>query len=102
RRPGKRWRGGSSRAPRVRSASRRSIRHPCLARCEREAPDMRVALFADIHANRQAFAACLAQAREFAAERIVLLGDYVGYGADPTWCIATVQELIAGGALAVR
>jgi diadenosine tetraphosphatase ApaH/serine/threonine PP2A family protein phosphatase len=63
---------------------------------------MRVALFSDIHANRQAFAACLAQARELGAERIVLLGDYVGYGADPTWCIATVQELIAGGALAVR
>jgi diadenosine tetraphosphatase ApaH/serine/threonine PP2A family protein phosphatase len=63
---------------------------------------MRVALLSDIHANRQAFAACLAQARELGAERIVLLGDYVGYGADPTWCVATVKELIAGGAFAVR
>jgi diadenosine tetraphosphatase ApaH/serine/threonine PP2A family protein phosphatase len=63
---------------------------------------MRVALFADIHANRQAFAACLAQAREFAAERIVLLGDYVGYGADPAWSVATVMELVAGGAVALR
>jgi diadenosine tetraphosphatase ApaH/serine/threonine PP2A family protein phosphatase len=63
---------------------------------------MRVALFADIHANRHAFAACLAQARELGAERTVLLGDYVGYGADPTWSVATVMQLVAGGALAVR
>ena len=63
---------------------------------------MRVALFADIHANRHAFAACLAQARERGTERIVLLGDYVGYGADPAWAVATVMKLVAGGALAVR
>ena len=63
---------------------------------------MRVALFTDIHANRQAFAACLAQARELGAERTVLLGDYVGYGADPAWSVATVMELVAGGALALR
>ncbi len=63
---------------------------------------MRVALFADIHANRQAFAACLAQARERGAQRTVLLGDYVGYGADPAWSVATVMELVAAGALAVR
>jgi diadenosine tetraphosphatase ApaH/serine/threonine PP2A family protein phosphatase len=63
---------------------------------------MRVALFADIHANRQAFAACLAQARELGAERTVLLGDYVGYGANPAWAVATVMELVAAGSLAVR
>lgn len=63
---------------------------------------MRVALFADIHANRQAFAACLAQARKMGPERIVLLGDYVGYGADPAWAVATVMDLVADGALAVR
>jgi predicted phosphodiesterase len=63
---------------------------------------MRIAVFADIHANRQAFAACLAQARDFGAERIVLLGDYVGYGADPEWTVATVMELVARGAVAVR
>ena len=48
---------------------------------------MLIAIFADIHANRQAFSACLAQAREHGAERIVLLGDYVGYGADPEWTV---------------
>ena len=46
---------------------------------------MRLAIFADIHANRQAFAACLEAARAKGAERIVCLGDIVGYGADPEW-----------------
>jgi predicted phosphodiesterase len=44
---------------------------------------VRLALFADIHANQQAFNACLAAARQRGAEQFVLLGDYVGYGADP-------------------
>lgn len=62
---------------------------------------MLIAMFADIHANRQAFSACLAQAREYGAERIVLLGDYVGYGADPEWAVETVMDLVGEGALAV-
>jgi len=60
-----------------------------------------IALFADIHANRQAFTACLAQAREFGAQRYVLLGDYVGYGADPDWTVTTVMEMVDKGAIAV-
>jgi diadenosine tetraphosphatase ApaH/serine/threonine PP2A family protein phosphatase len=62
---------------------------------------MLIALFADIHANRQAFSACLADARARGAERIVLLGDYVGYGADPEWAVETVMQLVADGAPAV-
>ncbi len=62
---------------------------------------MRVAIFADIHANRQAFEACLAQARDDDIERMILLGDYVGYGADPDWTVTTVMNLVAGGAAAV-
>ena len=60
-----------------------------------------IALFADIHANRQAFSACLEQARAQGAQRIVLLGDYVGYGADPEWTVTTVMELVDKGAVAV-
>jgi diadenosine tetraphosphatase ApaH/serine/threonine PP2A family protein phosphatase len=60
-----------------------------------------IALFADIHANRQAFSACLAQARGQGAERIVLLGDYVGYGADPDWTVTTVMDLVDQGAVVV-
>jgi diadenosine tetraphosphatase ApaH/serine/threonine PP2A family protein phosphatase len=60
------------------------------------------AIFADIHANRQAFEACLAQASAHGAERIVLLGDYVGYGADPLWCTDEVAGLVSRGAICVR
>lgn len=63
---------------------------------------MRIAIFSDIHANRQAFEACLAQAREQGAERFVLLGDYVGYGADPDWTVSTVMDMVGKGAVAVR
>ena len=37
---------------------------------------MRVGLMADIHANREAFEACLADAERRGAQRLVLLGDY--------------------------
>ncbi|WOH79254.1 metallophosphoesterase family protein [Bradyrhizobium sp. BEA-2-5] len=63
---------------------------------------MRLALFADIHANRQAFAACLDAARARGAERLNCLGDIVGYGADPEWAVDTVMDLVAKGAVAVR
>ena len=58
-------------------------------------------MFSDIHANRQAFSACLAQASDLGAEKIVLLGDYVGYGADPEWTVTTVMDLVEKGARAV-
>jgi len=61
-----------------------------------------LALFTDIHANRQAFAACLEAARGRGAERMILLGDYVGYGADPEWTVDTVMGLVEAGAIAVR
>jgi diadenosine tetraphosphatase ApaH/serine/threonine PP2A family protein phosphatase len=60
-----------------------------------------IALFADIHANRQAFDACLKQARDYGAQRFVLLGDYVGYGADPEWAVTTVMDLVDRGAVAM-
>jgi diadenosine tetraphosphatase ApaH/serine/threonine PP2A family protein phosphatase len=63
---------------------------------------MRIAIFADIHANRQAFEACLAQARDQGVQRVVLLGDYVGYGADPDWVVRTVVDLVEKGAVGVR
>lgn len=60
-----------------------------------------IALFADIHANRQAFEACLADARDRGAARIVLLGDFVGYGGDPDWVMNRVMDLATEGALLV-
>lgn len=62
---------------------------------------MLIALFADIHANRQALEACLADARACGAARIVLLGDFVGYGGDPDWVTNRVMELAGEGAAVV-
>jgi diadenosine tetraphosphatase ApaH/serine/threonine PP2A family protein phosphatase len=62
---------------------------------------VRLAVFADIHANRQAFSACLDFAWAHGAERIVCLGDIVGYGADPEWAVDTVMGLVDDGAIAV-
>jgi diadenosine tetraphosphatase ApaH/serine/threonine PP2A family protein phosphatase len=62
---------------------------------------LRLAIFADIHANRQAFSACLDAARARGAERLICLGDIVGYGADPEWAVDTVMGLVEDGAIAV-
>jgi diadenosine tetraphosphatase ApaH/serine/threonine PP2A family protein phosphatase len=62
---------------------------------------MRIALLSDIHGNRQALEACLAHAAGQAAERLVFLGDLVGYGADPAWVVARVAEAVGRGALAL-
>ncbi len=63
---------------------------------------MLLAVFTDIHANRQAFSACLDFARARGAERMIFLGDYVGYGADPEWTVEVVMGLVDAGAVAVR
>ncbi len=63
---------------------------------------MRIALLADIHANREAFEACLDDVARKGVDRIVLLGDLVGYGADPGWVIARSRELLADGAIIIR
>jgi diadenosine tetraphosphatase ApaH/serine/threonine PP2A family protein phosphatase len=55
----------------------------------------------DIHGNREALAACLAHARLLKAERLIFLGDYVGYGADPVWSVETVMNLVDNGAVAL-
>ncbi|MGV3549429.1 metallophosphoesterase family protein [Rhizobium sp.] len=63
---------------------------------------MLIAILSDIHANREAFSACLDASRATGRDRLVILGDIVGYGADPEWCLDTVRQLIDGGAIAVR
>jgi diadenosine tetraphosphatase ApaH/serine/threonine PP2A family protein phosphatase len=62
---------------------------------------MRLALLADIHANEEAFAACLAHASAVGVDGYALLGDLVGYGADPCSVIDRAIELVRGGAPAV-
>src|SRR5215207_6711095 len=62
---------------------------------------MLIALLADIHANREALTACLAEAKRAGADRYVFLGDLVGYGADPAWVVDRVAEMVEAGAIAV-
>ncbi len=63
---------------------------------------MRLALLTDLHANREAFAACLAHAHAHKADQFAFTGDFVGYGADPAWVVQTVMDYVARGALAVQ
>lgn len=60
---------------------------------------MRLAILSDIHANRDAFAAVLNEPAVQAADRIVMLGDLVGYGPDPGWCLRRAADLVDGGAV---
>src|SRR5881392_3965004 len=62
---------------------------------------MLIALMTDIHANREAFSACLTHAASCPVDRYVFLGDYVGYGADPGWAVDTVMDHAARGAIAI-
>jgi diadenosine tetraphosphatase ApaH/serine/threonine PP2A family protein phosphatase len=63
---------------------------------------MKTALISDLHANREAVESVFEHAQARGAQRWVLLGDFVGYGADPAWVIDTVREQVAQGAVAVQ
>lgn len=63
---------------------------------------MLIALLADIHANAEALEACLADAAQTGVDRYVVLGDLVGYGADPVRVIERIADLMANGAIVVR
>jgi diadenosine tetraphosphatase ApaH/serine/threonine PP2A family protein phosphatase len=62
---------------------------------------MKLALIADLHANREAVSAVLAHAQAQGAQRHAFLGDFVGYGADPGWVVDRMREQVAQGAIAV-
>jgi diadenosine tetraphosphatase ApaH/serine/threonine PP2A family protein phosphatase len=63
---------------------------------------MKLALLSDLHANRQATEAVWAHARDQGFDQLVLLGDFVDYGADPAWVVAFCQERQAAGAIVLR
>src|SRR5712691_11670845 len=54
---------------------------------------MRYLVLTDIHANLEALEACLADARDRQCEQTLVLGDLVGYGADPNAVIDRVLAL---------
>jgi diadenosine tetraphosphatase ApaH/serine/threonine PP2A family protein phosphatase len=54
---------------------------------------LRYLVLTDIHANLEALDTCLADARGRGYDRSLVLGDLVGYGADPNRVIEEVQAL---------
>lgn len=63
---------------------------------------MRLALLADLHANREALEAVLGHAATQQVDRYAFLGDFVGYGADPGWVVDEVRGRVRDGAIAVQ
>lgn len=53
---------------------------------------MRYAILSDVHGNLEAFQAVLGDLAREGAERMLFLGDIVGYGANPKECIALLRE----------
>lgn len=60
---------------------------------------MKVAVLADIHANVAALAPVLAEVRREGIERLILLGDYVGYYYEPR---AVIEALSAFDCVAIQ
>jgi len=63
---------------------------------------LKVAILADIHANQEALDVCLADVARRGCDRIVILGDIIGYGPDPAYCVEAVQRLAGLGAVVIR
>ena len=53
---------------------------------------MRIAVFSDIHSNLEALTAALDDLARRSPDRIVCLGDIVGYGASPRECLDLVRQ----------
>lgn len=58
---------------------------------------MRYLVLSDIHANMEAFEAVLAAAKDLAFDRTLVLGDLVGYGADPNAVVEKVRAMAPFG-----
>ena len=54
---------------------------------------MRYLVISDIHANLEAFETVLAEAKSIGYDKVLLLGDLVGYGADPNIICERVRDL---------
>ena len=54
---------------------------------------MRFGIITDIHGNREALETVLKSLDRLRIDRYICLGDVVGYGADPAYCLQTVRSL---------
>lgn len=53
---------------------------------------MRYAIISDIHSNLEALTIALSEIRKIGCDKIICLGDIIGYGPDPEPCIDLVFE----------
>lgn len=53
---------------------------------------MKIAILSDIHSNSKALLNCIEDAEKKGCERIICLGDIVGYGYDPNGCVNLCRE----------
>lgn len=63
---------------------------------------MRFAILSDLHGNREALSAVIADLESRKIDRIILLGDLVGYGPDPEYCVDMAAQMVAAGAVAIK
>lgn len=63
---------------------------------------MKIALLSDIHANLRALDACMDHAAAQGAQRVAVLGDLVGYGAQPAQVVRRMRELAQDGAIILQ
>lgn len=56
---------------------------------------MRIGIFSDVHANVEALTAVLEAFRSERCDKLVCLGDTVGYGASPNECCDLIREVSA-------
>ena len=60
---------------------------------------MRYAIISDVHANVAALRTVLVDAQDMRADRIICLGDVLGYGPDPVQALEQLSESAHGGAI---
>lgn len=53
---------------------------------------MKYAIFSDLHGNLDALEVALRSIERRGADKVICLGDVVGYGADPNGCVDVVRE----------
>ena len=53
---------------------------------------MKIGLISDIHSNLEALSAVISRLEKMNVDRVICLGDIVGYGANPVECIKLVRE----------
>ncbi len=68
------------------------FRYETAARGAKKDPQLRIAVISDIHGNREALDTVFEEIDRLSCEKVFCLGDVVGYGPDPCYCVEVVAE----------